>query len=93
MALIVSQHFFDETNQYLVGVHRVQLTAASDSFTVPRLADSAAGVSCKQLERSGDSTVTVSNSDAFTVTLVGTIGDDVVIATIHAGNRNQIDEA
>jgi hypothetical protein len=93
MAEVVSQHFWDESNQFLVGVTRVKLTAASDSLTVPRLSDSTAGASCKQLERSGDPTVTVSNSDAFTVSLVGTIGDEVVIATIHAGNRNQIDEA
>ena len=92
MAEIISQHFHDETNQFLVGVHRVRLTAASDSFTVPRLADSTAGVSCKQLERANDPTVTVSNSDAFTVTLVGTIDQEVVIATMHEGNRNQIDE-
>lgn len=93
MASIISQSFHDQTNQFLVGVTVVKLTAASDSFTVPRLADSTSGLSCKQLERSGDATVTVANSDAFTVTLVGTINDEVVIATIHAGNRNQIDEA
>jgi len=92
MAEILSQHFHDESNQFLVGVTRVRLTVASDSFTVPRLADSTAGKSCKQIERANEPTVTVSNSDAFTVTLVGTIDDDVVITTMHAGNRNQIDE-
>ena len=93
MSTILSQRFIHYSNQFMLGVHEVKLTAASDTFTVPSLADSTSGVSCKQLERSGDPTVTVANSNAFTVTLTGVINDEVVIVTIHAGNRNQIDEA
>jgi len=93
MALVISQKFSDFSNKFMIGITHVKLTAASDTLTVPDLHDSTSGVSCKQLERTGDATVTVANSNVNTVTLTGTIDDEVIIATIHAGNRNSIEEA
>ena len=93
MALVISQKFSDFSNKFMVGITHVKLTAASDILTVPDLHDSTSGVSCKQLERTGDPTVTVANSNVNTVTLTGTINDEAIIATIHAGNRNSIEEA
>lgn len=92
MANILSQRYIHYSNQFLLGVHEVKLTAAADTITVPTLADTGS-VSAKQLERSGDPTVTVTTTGSFTVNLAGTIGDEVIIVTIHAGNRNQLDEA
>lgn len=99
MATVIRQHFYSFGDGFTVGIHKIKLTAASDTLTVPKLSDSASGVSCKQLERSwddtgapGDATVTVTNSDAFTVAIAGTIDDEVYIATIHNGEGNTIDE-
>ena len=78
----------------MVGIHSVVLKTTSDTFRVPTLAEAHATVSCKQLERSGDPTVTVTASDADsdgnynTVTVAGVVGDDVLILTIHQGRAN-----
>lgn len=94
MANVKSQRFLDGPgDSFMVGLTVLTLTAASDTLTVPDLADSTAGVSCKQLERSGDPTVTVSNSNVNTVTLTGAIDDEIVLATIHARGRNHMEEA
>jgi hypothetical protein len=84
----------DRTRNVVLGIHRVKLVSTSDTFRVPALAEAHASVSCKQLERSGDATVTVTASDADsdgnynTVTVAGTVGDDVMIVTVHQGKLN-----
>lgn len=94
MARIISQRFLDGPGDtFMVGLTVCRLTAASDTLTVPDLADSTSGVSCKQLERSGDPTVTVANSSVNTVTLTGSVDDEIVVATIHARGRNHMEEA
>lgn len=93
MTLLVprSQEFFDsndKTRGVVIGLHTLKLLSASDTFTVPTLADVTSGVSVKQLERAGDPTVTVTNS-TFTVTIAGgAAGDEVMIVTVHQGNMN-----
>jgi hypothetical protein len=78
----------------VLGLHSVVLVSTSDSFRVPALAEAHASVSCKQLERSNDPTVTVTASDADsdgsynTVTVAGTAGDNVLIVTCHQGKLN-----
>jgi len=100
MALITpkSQQWFDlrdKTRGVVVGVHGFKLVSASDTFRIPTLAEPASSTaSVKQLERSGDPTVTVTASDADsdgvfrTVTLAGAVGDDVLIVSVHQGAQN-----
>lgn len=86
----ISQEFFDLNDRaraLTVGVHRLKLQSTSDTFTVPTLADTTSGVSVKQLERSGDSTATVTSS-GNTVTVAGTAGDEVIVISLHEGRLN-----
>ena len=103
MSKIIRQKYVD-LGESMIGLHEVELTAASDTFTVPEMSDgSNSGASCAQLERSldpsgtntngADATVTVSNATNFVVTLAGSVGDKVIIATVHTGTGNTIDEA
>ena len=88
------QHFFDVKNGELtIGFHRVTLQSIADQFTVPTLANSTSGNSVSQLLRNGDSSATVANSDAFTVTIVGAVGQDVTIVTLHEGMVNSWPDA
>jgi len=91
MALIlpISQEFYElNAPGLVVGMSTLRLVSASDTFTVPGLADTASGVSVKQLERANDPTVTVTSS-GFTVTLAGgTAGDTVLIVHLHQGRRD-----
>jgi hypothetical protein len=88
------QKYLDLPDGKVLGIHVVELLSASDDFTVPTLDNSTAGASVSQLRRNGQAAVTVSNSDANTVTVVGgSAGDEVVITTLHQSRRNYIPEA
>jgi uncharacterized heparinase superfamily protein len=91
--LPIRQQFTDLSNNALIGIHVLKLASASDTFTVPNLADTTSGASVKQLERSGDATVTVTNSGNTVTIAGGAAGNEVLICSVHAGNQNQIDEA
>jgi hypothetical protein len=59
----------------------VQLTAASDTLEVARMqAESNCVI---QLRRPGDPEVTVSQTDIDTVALTGSVGQEVLIVTLH----------
>jgi len=59
----------------------VILTAASDTLEVARM--QAASNCCIQLRRPGDSEVTLSQTDIDTVAFTGTVGQEVLIITLH----------
>ena len=99
MAVIlpISQEQFDLSDRargVVVIVSRVKLVSTSDTFRLPVLAEANASASVKQLERNGDPTVTVTASDADsdgnfnTVTVVGSVGDDVLVVSVHQGKLN-----
>ncbi len=72
----------------VVGAHLVTLvTNTGDTFVVPQFAQqTTANVSAQSLRRADGNTVTVTDNAATpgnTVTLVGTRGQQVVIATVH----------
>jgi hypothetical protein len=68
----------------VIGIHRVTLLSASDTFSVPDLADpSNAGRSAAQLRRAGDTSVTVSTTGANTITLAGTAGTQCTVVSWH----------
>lgn len=78
------QNYYDTGKGFIVGIHKLILVSTSDTLTVPRLAHSTSGNSVAQVRDAGESAVTVSTSDAFTVTLVsGTVGDEVTVLTTH----------
>lgn len=91
-----SQEWFDlgDAARVVIGIHTVQLVSTSDTFRVPALAEAHASASAKQLERAGDPTVTVAASDADsdgafnTITVTGSIGNEVIVATLHQGRLN-----
>ena len=87
------QRSVDVEKGHIVTITSVTLLTASDTVTVPVLADTASGVSVKQLERSGDSTVTVTSSGT-TVTLAGgAAGDKVTLASIHNYVNTDVSDA
>ena len=67
--------------QSSVTVTVVQLTTKSDSLEVARMQASA---NCAiQLRRPGDPEVTVSQTDIDTVAFTGSVGQEVLIVTLH----------
>ena len=82
------QRFISLPDGKKLGIHIVVLRSSSDSFTVPKLDNSSSGLAVKQLVKNGDSALTITNSDAYTVTVAGgTEGAEVVIATLHEEAR------
>jgi hypothetical protein len=57
----------------------VKLTAASDSVDLPRMSSTTGAVA--QIRRVGDPAVTVSQSDIDTVSLTGTVGDEILLVS------------
>lgn len=81
MANILFQAFErGRASEDVIGIHRVQLTAASDSITVPFLSSAN---SITALRGPGDPSVTVSATQAGAVTLTGKSGDKTYIITHH----------
>lgn len=81
MANILFQAFERGRNsEDVIGIHRVQLTSASDSITVPFLSSTN---SVAALRNHNDPNVTVSASDRTTVSLTGSSGDKIYIVTHH----------
>lgn len=96
-----SQEWFDlrDAGNTVIGVHTVKTrTASGDTFRVPTLAEAHATASVKQLERSGDRTVTVAASDADsdggyeTITVTAPVDTEAVILTLHIGANFAEDE-
>lgn len=77
------QNFDDRRNGDVVGYTRVKLVSTSDTVTVPKLANTTASASSAQVRRANDAAVTVTDDGANTVTIVGTVGDEVSIVTLH----------
>lgn len=67
----------------VIGVSNVTLVSASDTVTVPRLANGTANASSAQVRDAGEAAVTVTDDGSFTVTLVGTAGQKVTLITLH----------
>jgi hypothetical protein len=80
MANIVKQKFERGLPGDVIGLHRVQLTAASDSITVPFLSSTN---SVATLRNHNDPAVTATASDRNTITLTGSSGDQIWVVTHH----------
>jgi len=80
-----SEHHFSPPGlgDLTVRVHRLTLVSASDTITVPTLTDTTSGAAVKQLERSGDTTVTVTSSGTTVTIAGGNPGDEVVLVSLH----------
>ena len=82
MAIVKSQQSHSvKRGQSSVTVSVVQLSTAVDSLEVARM--QAASNCAIQLRRPGDPEVTVSQTDIDTVALTGTVGQEVLIVTLH----------
>lgn len=81
MANILFQAFErGRKSEDIIGIHRVKLTAASDSITVPFLSSTN---SVAQLRNHNDPSITVSASDRTTVSLTGSAGQETYVITHH----------
>ena len=80
MAIVVSQdiHTLVGLGANLVATV-VKLTSTSDSVALPRMKGTSNRV--VQLRRPGDSAVTVTQSDATTVSLAGSVGNEVLLVS------------
>jgi hypothetical protein len=77
------QRFHDEKIGLNVGVSKVKLVSTSDTITVPTLANTNSNASSAQVRIANEPAVTVTDDGANTVTIVGSIGDEVTIVTAH----------
>lgn len=77
------QRFHDEKIGFNIGVSRVKLVSTSDELTVPTLANTASNASSNQVRLNAEPAVTVTDDGANTVTIVGSIDDEVTIITVH----------
>jgi hypothetical protein len=78
------QRFYDTSKGEKIGIHIVTLTSASDTITVPTLADGTTNnTSARQLNRSGQSSVTITNTANVITIAGGSAGEEVVIVTLH----------
>ena len=88
------QQYVDLRNGTTIGIHFVTPVTTSDTFTVPKLAQRTTdSVSSATLRRSDAFTATITDnastadttaSGGNTVTVAGTIGQQVVVLTIHS---------
>ena len=77
------QRFHDEKIGFNIGVSRVTLLSASDTITVPTLANTNSNASSAQVRGPNEAAATVTDDGANTVTIVGTAGNTVTVVTIH----------
>ena len=89
--LPVQQQFVDLKNGTTVGIHVVNLVSASDTITVPKLAQTATDdVSAATLRRADANTATITDDansgSSNTVTCVGTAGQQILVVTVHGPN-------
>lgn len=76
------QQYIDLRDGTILGIHKVTLKTASDTLTVPVGANTTASASFAQVRDAGEAAATVTSS-SNTVTIVGTAGNKVTIASIH----------
>ena len=77
------QRFDDLRDGTTICVTKVTLVSASDTITVPTLANTTASASSAQVRAAGEVAATVTDDGANTVTIVGVAGDKATIATLH----------
>lgn len=77
------QRFDDLRDGTTLCVTKVTLVSASDTITVPTLANTNSNASSAQLRAAGEVAATVTDDGANTVTIVGVAGDKATIATLH----------
>lgn len=90
------QMFVEVTPGITVGLHLVTPVSASDTITVPNFAQSTTNsVSSRELRLATGNSATVTDNATTpgnTVTLVGTAGAQVLIATVHTHTTAYGDE-
>ena len=83
-----AQKYVNLLPNIIVGIHLLELVSASDTFTVPKLANTTANTSSATLRLADGNTVTVTNDGADTITLVGTAGQSVLVVSAHQNMVN-----
>lgn len=87
------QNYVDLPDGKMFGLHVVTLQSASDTITVPDLANTTSGASVKHMRRQGQAALTVTNSGNTVTIAGGTKGDQAVIVSFHEGRLNVADES
>ncbi len=77
------EQYLDLRNGTVLGLHKVTLLTTSDTVTVPKLANTSASASSKQVRDANEASATVTDDGANTITIVGTVGNTVNIASLH----------
>ena len=77
------QRFDDLRDGTTLAVTKVTLVSASDTITVPTLANTTSNASSAQIRGANEAAATVTDDGANTVTLVGTVGNKVTVVTLH----------
>lgn len=84
----IYQQYVDTKEGTTIGIHLVTPVTTSDTFTVPTLASSTVNVSSAILRRADGNTATITNDGANTITVAGTVGDTVLVVSVHPARVN-----
>lgn len=82
------QRFDDLRDGSTIGVTKVTLVSASDTITVPKLANTTNSASSAQIRGANEAAATVTDDGTNTVTIVGTAGEKATVVTHHG--RDQV---
>lgn len=86
------QQFVDMRDGSIIGIHKLKLLSASDTFTVPNLANTTSSASSDQVRDAGEGAVTVSDNGTRTITLTGgTAGNTCTIVSHHRFVNNGLE--
>lgn len=77
------QQIFDLRNGTQLILSKITLLTASDTVTVPKLANTTASASSRQVRDAGEAAATVTDDGANTITVVGTAGNTVNLVSLH----------
>lgn len=83
----------DTKQGFIIVISRVTLVSTSDTITVPSLANTNASASSAQLRGANDNAATVTDDGANTITIAGTVGDEVTVVSKHSPQINYGAEA
>jgi hypothetical protein len=86
------QQFVDLRDGSIIGIHKLKLLSASDTFTVPNLANTSSSASSDQIRDTSEASVTVSDNGTRTITLTGGVaGNTCTIVSHHRFVNNGLE--
>lgn len=77
------QHQVDLRDGSIIVISKLKLLTSSDTFTVPKLANTTASASSDQIRNAGEAAVTVTDDGANTITMAGGVAGNTCTIVSH----------